>query len=240
MQEIPPVDAGSALFFDGTDDFVNIPHDASLSLQNLTVEAWVRIEDPNFFRRPFISKGANFGNYTLSVLGNLTLETPGLVEYIHHLISGANFSCCGGTALVAFRDWTHVAATYSANTVTLYVNGQLVGSSDSAPAPLTNMDNLSLGRAVFSSSSPQFLAGQLDEVRIWNVVRTGTQITNNFNRLIDPNEPGLVGYWNFDEAGPDQNVLDSSASANDGTLGTSSGIGPDDPVRIPSTAPLVP
>ena len=37
---------GMALEFDGIDDRVTIPHDASLSLPDYTVEAWARVNFP--------------------------------------------------------------------------------------------------------------------------------------------------------------------------------------------------
>src|SRR5262249_18816672 len=60
---------GSALTFDGINDFVTIPDAPSLDLLNqFTIEAWTKIDGPGFFRMPLVSKGLNFGNYTLAVL----------------------------------------------------------------------------------------------------------------------------------------------------------------------------
>src|SRR5690242_13616154 len=43
---IPGVFAGSALRFDGVDDWVTIPSSSSLEPQNLTVAAWFRSSSP--------------------------------------------------------------------------------------------------------------------------------------------------------------------------------------------------
>lgn len=37
--------------------------------------------------------------------------------------------------------------------------------------------------------------GSLDEFRLWNVARTGSQITEAMNRGLVGNEAGIVGYW---------------------------------------------
>ena len=44
----------------------------------------------------------------------------------------------------------------------------------------------------------------MDEFRIWNTARTESEIQSyNESNSLNGNEPGLVGYWKFDE-GPGQ------------------------------------
>ena len=53
-----------------------------------------------------------------------------------------------------------------------------------------------------------------DEVRIWNDVRTETEIQTNMNKTLTGNENGLVGYWNFD----DGTAKDLTSNGNDGEM----------------------
>jgi hypothetical protein len=229
-----PTLAGGALRFDGIDDFVNVPHSPSLSLQTLTVEAWVKIEDPAFLDSPdvtfmpLMSKGSDFGNYTLGVLS----DSRG--SYVHQ-IQGGNFSCGGSAALT---DWVHVAVTYANETARVYVNGVFVDTCRGS-APLENDAMLFLGRAIFQSASTRWLRGLLDEVRIWNVERSAADIAENYNRTVSTTSEGLVAYWKFDEAADEQTVFDASPFGNHGTLGADAQPGPDAPTRVVSTAPLV-
>jgi len=48
-------------------------------------------------------------------------------------------------------------------------------------------------------TSPAWFQGQIDEVRIWNRTRTRTEIITSMNHRLEGREPGLVGYWRFDE-----------------------------------------
>jgi hypothetical protein len=41
--------------------------------------------------------------------------------------------------------------------------------------------------------------GWFDEFRIWNVARTDAEIKDNYTKPLVGNEPGLVGYWKFDD-----------------------------------------
>jgi uncharacterized protein YjdB len=90
----------------------------------------------------------------------------------------------GSSAVVAditpfpLNMWTHVALTYEAgtNTMKLYRNGNLVATNTAAP-PFS-------GSAAFVGSldgSSGFLQGTIDEVRIWNSVRSSTDILANMS-----------------------------------------------------------
>lgn len=218
----------AALEFDGVDDFVDIPQSTSLNLSTLTLEAWIKIDGPAFFRMPVISKGADFGNYTLSVLGNQSQATPGSVEFVQRTPAGS-FSCAGSA--VTFGQWQHIAATESGGIVTVYVNGTPLSTCSGAPAPLTNSEDLFLGRAAFGDSFDQRFLGDVDEVRVWNVARTGAEIATDYNRRLPAGTPGLVSYWSFDEATLEQTVLDWAGS-NGGTLGVSGAVDSADPERV--------
>lgn len=240
--------AGNALQFDGgsdtVGDFVRIPDDASLTLVSYTLEAWVLLDPADVIRQPFISKGPDFGNYTLGVLGD------GTPEYVHQTTEG-NYSCCPALARVPFGVWTHVAVTHDAGTTRIYLNGQLNGSGSFAPPQVLNMFDLVFGAAggpnspmfgpAVGSGWSDFHSGLLDEVRIWNFARTDLEIAGSYNRIVNPGTPGLVGYWNFNEAFDDQTVLDVAplGGFSTGTLGSDLFEAADDPLRVDSTAPLI-
>src|SRR6185436_2078909 len=82
----------------------------------------------------------------------------------------------------------------------------------------SNRYPLEVGRTLEVNSTYTTFKGMMDELRVWNVVRTQAQVeADMFNRLTG-SETGLAGYWRFEEAAG-QSVLDSSTNANHGWLG---------------------
>jgi hypothetical protein len=230
----------NALSFDGLDDVVRIPHDPSLSLQALTLEAWVNIQiPPASLRHTFISKGFNFGNYTFAIRGDVPLATARRPAYTHDNATG-NFSLSG--VAITFGTWTHVAVTYSGGaggTAKVYINGALARTGISVSgAPLENIEDLLFGSLIFGHPLDQRFSGLLDEVRIWNIVRSDIDIANGYNQQVASDTPGLVGYWSFDEHLSAQTAIDSSLFGNHGTLGLTAASGTDDPQRITSPVPV--
>lgn len=61
------------------------------------------------------------------------------------------------------------------------------------------------------------LAGELDEVRIWSTARNAREIRSDMFRTLTGTEPGLMGYWRFDE-GTGTAIMDASGHGFDGTL----------------------
>ena len=74
-------------------------------------------------------------------------------------------------------DWHHVAMTWEQDMVggfRSYLDGELVAERDSGPNPLPVINGQTYLGAYMGSS--EFTKGQLDEVRIWNVVRTQDEL----------------------------------------------------------------
>jgi hypothetical protein len=122
--------------------------------------------------------------------------------------------------------------------VKLYVKGSLDRSATGVLTPLNSGQPLAFGRE--GNYPGGTLLGRLDELRIWNVVRTPTQIATWRRRSLSGRENGLVGYWRFDE-GQGQVAVDATGRGHDGMLGETTGVDGWDPrwtaVGAPQLAP---
>lgn len=181
--------------------YVLIPHAAALQpSEAITIETWVR----PFSVATVLSKSDGVGvatdrSYELGAGGNAVGAS---------LFLGANvWAGCRVTNSETFNNrWTHMAVTFSSTSgmIQLYVNGILAAQATNdwgGTLPLAGLklrqssQPLILGYNSVVGSAASLL---LDDVRIWNVVRTGPEIQQNMHSKLAGNEPGLVGYWNFD------------------------------------------
>lgn len=198
------------LEFDGTDDYVVIADSASLTMTNtLTMEAWVRPDTSTNVERLVINKE---GEYELSI------DADGSVKWAF-ANTDPGWSWHDTNAVLAVGQWAHVAVTYDNGVVSTFVNGQLIdvyqGSGVIGDAYIT-LDELRIGGRS-NNPSGQYFEGAIDEVRIWNVARTQSEILSTINSSLAGTETGLVGDYTFDGLGT--NVFDQSTAANHGVLG---------------------
>jgi hypothetical protein len=124
----------------------------------------------------------------------------------------------------------------------IYIDGQL--------AAQTNI-SITIGNASNSNllvgESPGFpgrvFNGRIDEVRIWDVARTQSQIQSTMNTVLTEEyystpDSGLVGYWRMDE-GTGQTASDLSFYQNNATLGTSANPDASDPTWVQANILIV-
>jgi hypothetical protein len=110
--------------------------------------------------------------------------------------------------------WLHVAMTWDGPNTTLrtYVNGALriTTKSPNSTKLITTASPFYLG-----CNPPYYgcFSGLVDELRIWNVLRTDAEIMGAYNKALVGNEPGLVGYWKFDDAPGSMTAVDSVTTA---------------------------
>jgi hypothetical protein len=123
--------------------------------------------------------------------------------------------------------WTHVALTHSSTVSILYINGVEVATGTVMSEEDATGTDLYIGGDEEGGDEEDF-SGYIDEVRIWEIVRTQQEIMDNMSSL-EGSESGLVAYFKFCEgicAGDNltvTNVMDSASAAsqsgsNDGTL----------------------
>jgi len=193
----------------------------------LTIDAWIYPTDLSI-SRPIVEYAGVTGpagpHLWLSVSASGGLVPGALTANIRDSSSG-NHVVGTTTAVLTANQWQHVAVTYdgrggatAADGIAIYVDGALQGVFRINDAAYVAMENgtapLEMGR-----EGPQWnmYDGGMDDVRIWNVARTVTQIQGTMNNELAGTETGLIAYWRFNE-GLGVRVNDDSPSTNTATL----------------------
>ncbi|RAK63499.1 LamG-like jellyroll fold domain-containing protein [Hymenobacter edaphi] len=125
--------------------------------------------------------------------------------------------------------WVHVAYTWDGTTGRLYRNGTLIGSNTTPPAP--GGQNLGIGYNVGDTG----WNGYIDEVMIWNVARSASQLQADRQSGAPGTTPGLLAYFKFDEASG-QTLTNQVPGGVAGVLGSTAGADVNDPIRTIVTA----
>ena len=112
-------------------------------------------------------------------------------------------------ALATWARWA-IAWDASASTAYFYKNSNLLGS-DTTGAMTAIDDNASafaIGMNTVAAAA-NFFDGKVDDVRVWNDIRTATELKRYNDFVLAGTEPGLVGYWKLDN-----DYTDSQADGN--------------------------
>ncbi|MBO6587315.1 MAG: T9SS type A sorting domain-containing protein [Gracilimonas sp.] len=215
-----------SLTLDGDGDYASAGDNASLDISgtSITLEAWVKHDGNSNQDAYIINKGTNDDGYRLQLLGD------GDETYVRFVIGDLDYSrpdVVSSKGVPANR-WTHIAGTYDGQFIKLYINGELVGTTQEGRTIGANNFNLNIGSN--ASLTGNFYSGELDGIRIWNTARTATEVAENYFKQLTGSEAGLVSLYTFGGTG-----TADDAGANDLTLtGDNAG------VASPGVVPIAP
>ncbi|MCX6313786.1 MAG: putative Ig domain-containing protein, partial [Sphingobacteriales bacterium] len=167
---------------DGTQAGFAIPPSAALDLSNnFTIEGWIKPNGNAGFARLFNKDQS----YALGISANQTQLT-----FTRHNAGDFSrpFSFVTG-------QWYHIACTYVSGTVELFVNGVSLGTVAGVPSIVLQT---ATGGHIGSDAAGGFnrFNGNIDNVRIWNSVRTPVQIASNqTSYLSSTGNPTLAASW---------------------------------------------
>jgi hypothetical protein len=182
----------TALAFDGTNDYVNIPNESNFDFSsNMTVEAWIKVNSFTVPDQAIVTKG---NAWKLTRYGS----TNQLAFTATTTFFGFPYTyTVPGNRNVNDGKWHHVAATYNGSQLILYIDGTF----DAAIYYSSGMDNNSYTVQIGANAevAGKNFNGQIDEVRIWSLARYGYEIAPNMNKTLVGNELGLKGYWKLDD-----------------------------------------
>ena len=122
--------------------------------------------------------------------------------------------------IVGLNAWHHVAGVIDGNknVIKLFIDGTEVAIRDFERGSFYKSQYpLRIGASHEKGMDSPTFEGQIDEVRIWNVARTEAEIREGMNTKLKGDEPGLVGYWRFDEE-TEGYIFDMSPNGNAGRL----------------------
>lgn len=195
---------GSALRLDGS-NFAAIARPVQ---DDFTLEAWIRTTSSLDGDNHFEGRGVLDADVVGQIADDFSTE---ILNDRFAMGTGNPDVTVQGTAVVTTGDWVHVAATRRAadGQLQIVVNGALeatavLGRTGSLDAAMI----LTFG----GSSIVRNFIGEIDEVRIWNVVRTPAELAANMREVSSGDEPGLVGYYRFESV--DAGVAADSSSAH--------------------------
>ena len=196
-----------ALYTDGAaSSFLLLPNQARFGLLTWTVEAWVR-PDADLANGTIIERVV--GTMTGKTLVNFSMRlVDGRLTMVFTDLNGGQEVLSVPQAYAAPADvWTHLAMTYEGDTTTiaLYVNGENVAQSYSRRQPV------STGPGVISVRAGSGFQGYIDDLRIWNTVRSSDDIADHRAVLLSGGEAGLAAYYRFDDGDLDSRTTTAFA-----------------------------
>ena len=213
-QSAPPqAGLGQALQLDGTDDYVAIGGMSYGGSQPaVTVEAWVRTSSAG----DQIIASFDESEYW-------SLETSG-GQVVWKVATDAGPLTLSSSNPINSGQWHHVAAVYDNGVATIYIDGVADGTTSLGATFGTGLTRFGLvgtgSKAdVFNGlqGPTDFLAGAIDEVRIWDVAQTPAAIEEGRFSQFSGSESNLVLYYDF-ESESGITVVDRTTNHYDGTL----------------------
>jgi hypothetical protein len=93
----------------------------------------------------------------------------------------------------------HVAMVYDGSFLKFYRNGELLSQVAATGDLITNSYPLTIGDKAGFKPANETVRGYINEVRIWNVIRSQTDIKNNMFQSLPnpPSQTGLLAYYVF-------------------------------------------
>ncbi len=205
----------SALAFNGTNQYVALGAAPSLNSTSFTVETWFMRTGAGISTNtgnsglpsviPLVTKGRfeqdTPANLNMNWFLGIDTATSTLAADFEDTANGGNHPFYGSKPITN-NVWHHAAVTFGSGTWSLYLDGALdtTASGVAFTPEATSTQHAALGTAMNSSGTPDgYFAGRLDEVRVWNVVRSAGQIAAARDLELTSGT-GLVGRWGLNEA----------------------------------------
>ena len=186
------VQPGNALKLDGSNDYGTITKNV---ISDFTIEYWVKTGQTgntgtHFYQgNGIVNNESSTGDFGTSLVGN-------------KLAFGVNETTIMSNTSINTDKWFHIAVTRNNSTglLRIYINGNLETNATGNTGNLNASNVITLGAVNGAGGNSSYsFNGTIDELRIWNVERTGSEISTYYKDTVARNTTGLVDYYRFDQ-----------------------------------------
>ncbi len=168
---------GQAISLNGSNQYATVP--AMGTYGSATVAVWIQTVDADSPGSQAIFHSENYTNGTPHFL----LEYPGspspsITGLVIDVPTAGDVKLNGGNSSIQENTWYNVAYTYdpSGQSLRLYINGVLAGSTGSASMAALNLNNMVIG-----SGFNRPFNGLLDDLAVWNEALSANQMLGIYN-----------------------------------------------------------
>ncbi len=214
----------NCLDFDGTDDYVEVSSSSALNFGtgDFTISLWLKsslTSDGMLVEKIWDSQSTLGGNgwaIQLQASGRFKFSISDTYEETPTVFQSIDGNTWND------GEWHHLAIVVDrSSNVSFYINGiaDRVGDVSSESGSLSNTYPLLIGINYNKNATKDLqFDGLIDEVRIWNDVRTQAEIRANMYKELIGTESNLVAYYKFNETSGTNADDSKSGGTNDGTL----------------------
>ncbi len=162
----------SAYSFDGTNDFINVPEDSTMELNQHTISFWFNSPILPNSRFDLIGKDNTTGNRQYVI----QLESSGVIR--NAVFTDIQPYIIDGNTIITTNNWINVVVTWDGIINRTYINSNLDTSISTLGNLLQDNWDLFLGG---TPSFNQYYFGKLDDIGFWNRALTQQEITALYN-----------------------------------------------------------
>ncbi len=212
----------TGLDFDGTDDFITVPHNASQNSLNFSVDFWIKATNGN---------GAIINKFTPDGNNGWRINLDGGRIEFYYYASASNYTTrlLNGATYVADGNWHHVAITLDSGNARCYIDGESAHSTgwNGTATVASSSEDIEIGYAANDTPTGDaagYFEGQLDELRVWTKTLTAFEVGARNSCSADMAQADLLLSYNFNQGTTEQDnssettLNDSSGNNTNGTL----------------------
>ena len=200
-----------SLSFDGINDYVMAANDLQIS-DKYTFNIMTKINDRDYPHFIWIGSGSEAS--WIQIYTQPTDINNGALTVAHNRYTSEFDAHYFET--FPLDQWVYLSVVYDSGVVTVYFDGNEVGSSSMPLAADPGNCDLYFGFAMLPEGE-RYLEGFIDRVSIWNIALESSEIQSYMDSYPNGNEQGLVGYWDFND-GSGSSLRDQSFNENIGTI----------------------
>lgn len=204
-----------AISFDGVDDYATATTTGLGISGDFSIELWVKMPEGISYNSERLlveyGNGWELGTYQMTSMDSENFKL--------------NFNNRDGTEAQGAADWSdgiwhHLAGTFNSSTkeFNLYFDGNFNANATVAGTP-TSIANryLTIAARHDGSTTSKYSKVTIDEIRIWNTVRSEADISGNMHNELIGTESGLLAYYKMNETSG-STIYDGTSNNNDLTL----------------------
>lgn len=210
-----------SILLDGVDDYVETNFNAD-NFSLLSVSGWIKATNPQLDYNVIISN--HYRNDTAPYFQFVCrIDNNGKLQYRIGNSSSSIFNVIS-TTTIRDNSWHHFVGTYNGSTLKIYIDGVLENTASANGNLYTTGNKTSIGGVIDVTSGSEIInnnfLGNIDELSIYNVALTQSDVTTIWNNGVPSDISsinGLTNWWRCGD-GDTAPTLTDNIGSNNGTM----------------------